>query len=557
MPAKKSPLVRTRAVKTPIEASVSPARSYQVEAILRGLEILALFRADRPTLTLVEISRLVSGVPSTTLRIVNTLEDMGFLEPLPNKAAYRAGLSSLRIGHSFIVGSRLRSLAAPSLARLLDVSGESVILSVLDNQSVYVIDHLHTGEPLSLPLPIGARLPAYSTAAGKAMLAFGTKAAMKTAFNDDSADATVPRTTTSLEEVMAELAVVKREGYAIQGENISGTRSISAPVLGADGQAIAAVSIIVGAGHYQLADLRGVLSPFVVGAAAEVGARWRADQSSEIGERATADEDDLDEAEAPVEAEQRSRYHVEALSRGLLTLLAFSPTSPRLVLTEIAQRTSLLIPASFRVMSTLSSLGYVRREQTTGTYELTVKVLELGYESLAWLNFAEFLLPSLLRFENETQVLVYLSVLAGDVAVDILSLGRPGVMNTLGRSYPLYCTPGGKVLLAFMPEPQAQKIINTVELIKRAPRTLVDRDTLSKDLELIRARGYSVSEEEYLPGSRGVGVPIFNAAGECVASVGCVVRGSDGSKREALEQLVVQARALSEDLTNRVALRFG
>jgi IclR family transcriptional regulator, pca regulon regulatory protein len=552
MPAKKSTSVRTRAVKSTEKASISPVRSYQVEAILRGLEILALFRADRPTLTLVEISRLISGVPSTTLRIVNTLEDMGFLESLPNKASYRAGLSSLRLGHSFIVGSRLRSLASPSLTRLLDASGESVTLSVLDNQSIYVIDHLHTGEPLSLPLPIGARLPAHNTAAGKAMLAFGTKAAIKAAHNDGALDAA-----SSLEEVMAELAAVKRDGYAIQGENISGTRSISAPVIGLDGQAIAAVSILVGAGHYQLADLRRVLSPLVVGTAAEVGARWRADQSADIGDRPTAEEDNLEEAEAPAEAEQRSRYHVEALSRGLLTLLAFSPTSPRLTLTEIAQRTSLLIPASFRVMSTLSSLGYVRRDQATGTYELTVKVLELGYESLAWLNFSEFLLPSLLRFESETQVLVYLSVLARDVAVDIVSLGRPGVMNTLGRTYPLYCTPGGKVLLAFMEEAHAQKIIDSVELVKRAPRTLVDRDTLLMDLELIRTRGYSVSEEEYLPGSRGVGVPIFNGAGECVASVGCVVRGSDGAKREALEQLVRHARALSEDLSNRLALRFG
>jgi DNA-binding IclR family transcriptional regulator len=162
-----------------------------------------------------------------------------------------------------------------------------------------------------------------------------------------------------------------------------------------------------------------------------------------------------------------------------------------------------------------------------------------------------------MRFEAETQVSVYLSVLAGDVAVDVLSLGRPGLMNTLGRSYPLYCTPGGKVLLAFMPQAQIHAIIGTVELIKWAPKTLVDRDILMADLELIRNRGYSVSDEEYLPGSCGVGVPIFNTAGECVASVGCVVRGSDRPKGEALEQLIVQSRALSEDLSNRLALRFS
>ena len=525
-----------------------------MEAIQRGLDVLALFRADRPTLTLAEITRLVSGVPSTTLRIVNTLEDMGFLESMPDRAAYRAGPSSLRIGHSCIVGSRLRAIASPSLARLRDACGEGVSLGVVSDESVYLIDQLQAVQPMSLTLPVGARLPVRDTAAGKAILAFSPAAAIDLALGSVAGNASDTRATRS--KFVAELATVRRTGYAIQDQVFAGTRSIAAAVLGEDGAAIAAIMVAVGAGRYELSDLARVLSPLVVGAAAEVGARWRAERAAVVRDRREEPEYDASsEPDAAKETEQRSRYHVEALSRGLQTLLAFTPGAPRLPLTEIAQRTAFLMPTSFRIVSTLTSLGYIRRDDATGKHELTPKVLELGYDGLAWLSVSEFVLPRLMRFEAETQVSVYLSVLAGDAAVDIVSLGRPGVMTTIGRSYPLYCTPGGKVLLAFMPQAQARAIVETVELVKRAPKTLVDYEALSSELEAIRSRGYSVSDQEYLPGSVGVGVPLLNAAGECVATIACVVRGN-AADRTVLDRLVVQACEMSEDLNSRMAARF-
>lgn len=544
-------------VKSPT-ATGAAKRSYHVEAIQRGLDVLALFRADRPSLTLIEISRLVAAVPSTTLRIVNTLEDLGFLESVPGQGAYRAGPSALRVGHAMIAGSRLRASVHPSLERLRDASREAVSLGEMQGASVYFIDHLGTDDPMALSMPVGAMLPAYCTAAGKAMLAYSSTGAVGAALQASHLKRLAPRTRTSREDIVRELEAIRQEGFAIQDEEVAvGMRSIAAPVLDGSKRAIAAITVAVGSGRYEMAELKRIIAPLVVGAAAEAGARWRADDVVAGAAPALPVPDgDGATSDGPADAE-RSRYHVEALARGLLTLLAFTPAAPRLSLTEIAQRTDCLISTTFRVVATLTALGYVRADEASGRYELSPHALSLGYDGLAWLNLAELALPRLLRFQAETGHSVYLSVLGGDVAVDILSLGRPGVMSTIGRSYPLYCTPGGKILLAYMPDAKRDEVLHSLELAQRAPRTLVDRDALRAELAVVRERGFSMVREEFLPGSCGVGVPVLDSAGRCVASLAVVYRGSGVATDAVLDEMRVRTREAGDDLSARLAWRFS
>jgi IclR family pca regulon transcriptional regulator len=528
-------------------------RSYHVEAIERGLDVLALFRADRPTMSLVEISRLVDAVPSTTLRIVNTLEDLGFLEAVPGQGTYRAGVASLRLGHAMIAGSPIRALARPSLVRLRDAAHEAVSLGVLQDESVYFVDYCGTDDPLALPMPVGARVPAHCSAAGKAMLAFSHPRAVSSALDPANLKRIGPRTRTSRGEIVTELSKIRLDGYAIADEEVAGgMRSIAAPVLDLERRPVAAIAVAVGSGRYEVDELRRVIAPLLIGAAAEVSARWRAER-----DKARLTDEASEDARAPPAPAGRSRYHVEALSRGLSTLLAFSPAHARLTLTDIAQRTDSLMSTTFRVVATLSALGYVRTDESTGQYELAPKVLALGFEGLAWLNLAELSLPRLLRFHAETGRSLYLSVLGGDLAVDIVSLGRPGLMSTLGRSYPLYCTPGGKILLAFMPDERREEVLRTLDLVRRTPRTLVDRDQLRAELATIREKGYSVVRDEFLPGSCGAGVPLRDSRGACVASLAAVVRGAESTGEAVIDTLIAQIRDAGDDLSARLSLRFS
>jgi IclR family pca regulon transcriptional regulator len=493
---------------------------------------------------------MLDAFPSTTLRIVNTLEDLGFLEAVADQGAYRAGPSALCLGYDMIASSRLRVLALPALRRLLDACRESITLGLFWEDSIFVIEHCRTRDPLAIPFQIGARLPIHVSASGKAVLAFADQNVCEAALR--KLDARQPKANIR-ETALAGLAQVRQDKYAIQDEELlAGVRSIAAPVFAEDGTPVAAVAIAVGAGRYGLAELRQALAPLVIGCAAEISARLRSDSAPALP-RAPQVSDD---AGPGIDAEQKSRYHVEALARGLQTLLAFTPATPSLALTEVARRTDGLVATTFRVISTLTNMGYLRLDKASGRYELTVKVLTLGYDSLVWLDIAELCRPRLLRVQRETGQSVFFSVLAGDDAVDIVSIRQPGISTTVGRKYPLYCTPGGKVLLAFASDERRSEILSRIALVPRGPKTLTDRAQLDIEISRIRRNGFSVVEEEFVPGVFGAGVPIFDQNQNCVAALATSVSSASVSLSELNERILPMVREAGRDLSERLAWRF-
>lgn len=544
---------KLKSAATPKRASSPPpaaARSrYHVEAIQRGLDVLVLFDAERSQLSLAEISRLTDSASSTTLRIVNTLEDMGFLEGLPTQGLYRPGASCLRLGHAMIAGSRLHGMVRPLLGRIGRQTGEAAGLTVFDDGTMHVIDYIAPSNPLAIPLRVGSRLSAVHTAEGRSVLAFSAPETV-----DSVLAGAVSAAPGGVETTMAALSEIRAAGYAVQdGSPIAGIRSIAAPILDENGQGIAAVSVAVAVGRYDRGEVEREIVPAVVGAAAEVSARWRADRAAAV----PAPDPDVPAASELDQPDQRSRYHVEALARGLQMLLAFTPATPRMALTEIAHRTDMLISTAFRVAATLVGLGYLKLDRLTNAYELAPKSLTLGYDSLAALDMKELFLPALARLHARSAASLFLSVPVGQETIDVLSFTQPGRGTTVGRSFPLYCTPGGKIFLAFTEPAQAEMVLDRIELVPRAPKTLTDRGRLEAELVAIRAEGYSLVEEEYLPGIGGIGVPIFAENQRYVAGLAMSVPASRLSSEDERLHLIATMREAGQDLSLRLAWLFN
>ena len=171
----------------------------------------------------------------------------------------------------------------------------------------------------------------------------------------------------------------------------------------------------------------------------------------------------------------RSRYHIEALSRGLQVLSAFSEERPSLAVKMIAEITGLLPSTVFRIVMTLVDLGYMRQEKDGTNYRLSIDPVMLGFSAVVGLPPEELAMPALQRLQYETGESAFLSILVGDSAVDVVSLRRPGLLSTLGQRFPLYCTPGGKVWLAYMPPEQYRAILDHIKLMPRGPHTLTSR----------------------------------------------------------------------------------
>jgi len=148
----------------------------------------------------------------------------------------------------------LRRQAQPFLEELAEQTHETVNLAILDGKHVLYIDKIESPETIKVDLNIGKRLPSYCTGLGKAMLAQMSEKKVKQLFKEETLTAYTPNTITSIEDLLAELSKIKRQGYSIDNEEyVKGLVCIAAPVKDYRGETVAAMSIAIPEYRYKTA----------------------------------------------------------------------------------------------------------------------------------------------------------------------------------------------------------------------------------------------------------------------------------------------------------------
>jgi len=220
------------------------------QSLERGLAILSTFRSGRPLLGVSDLAREVGLSRSTTHRYVATLAALGYLhQDLPTKK-YRLGPRVLDLGFSAINSMELREVAAPYLRALSDETGYTVNMAILDGLDIVYVERCRSARSgqreIDLNLHVGSRLPAYCTSLGKVLLACLGEEERAEALERIDFARRGPNTIVSRTALAAELRRVRRDGFAINNEELAyGLRSIAAPILSHDGDAVAAVNLAV------------------------------------------------------------------------------------------------------------------------------------------------------------------------------------------------------------------------------------------------------------------------------------------------------------------------
>jgi IclR family pca regulon transcriptional regulator len=249
----------------------------------------------------------------------------------------------------------------------------------------------------------------------------------------------------------------------------------------------------------------------------------------------------------------------QSIERGLAILSAFTPDRPALGISELARKLGLTRSTTHRYVATLATLGYLYQDDATRKYRLGPRVLDLGFSVLGSMELREIAAPHLRRLTDTTG---HTSNLAIRDDTDVILIdrvrGRPGRYHHLefslhtGSRLPSYCSATGKALLAFLPRPDLDRLLDRIDLVQRGPRTLTDKGALLAELERVRRTGVSVNDEELESGLRSIAAPVRTRSGEVVAAVNVSVPWSPVSVNELATQLGPALQATARQIAARV-----
>lgn len=222
--------------------------SKTIHSVAKAIHLLDLLTAGGQPASLTELYQKTGWPKSTIHGLLSTMREAGLIEQNAN-GRYWLGIRLFEYGCAVSNAWDISAIARPYMQELSDALGESVFLSVLDRAAVVTLAEVESRASLRVVSEVGARLPIHCTSQGKLFLAFGTQAEARRILTRGVLEAHTPRTLTSYEAFLPELAKIRTQGYAVEQEEYKpGLRSISAPVRNAAGEVAYALGCI-GLGH--------------------------------------------------------------------------------------------------------------------------------------------------------------------------------------------------------------------------------------------------------------------------------------------------------------------
>jgi DNA-binding IclR family transcriptional regulator len=249
MPAKRSK-TRTIAAKASQQSKqpAQPNRSSRVSVsttVAKAIGILDILASKADVgISLAELSSLIDMPKSSTHRYLATLQELRLAERIDGDR-FCLGTKLIELAGSFLVHSDLRNESQAILNELAEKTGETIHLAVPSGTEVVYIAKVESKHALGMFSHIGARLPMYCTALGKAILAFGSNDHLLAVITESLKPRT-PNSIISAQALEAELSLTRSRGYAIDDEeNEIGIRCVGAPIFDFTATPIAAISISV------------------------------------------------------------------------------------------------------------------------------------------------------------------------------------------------------------------------------------------------------------------------------------------------------------------------
>ena len=220
---------------------VDAALDCGVPAVNRAIAVLSTVAASTRPVTLSEVAVTLGIAKSTAHGLCHTLARNGYLRR--EQAGFVIGAGVMTLAHAFVRGTSIAAEFGRMWADMPTAPADTIVVALLSGSSVMYAAAREGARPLGLDFREGMQLPAHATASGKAILAWRSPVEVR-----DLLERTQPskRAFVPVEEILDDLAVVRRRGWSIEEEGVrQGVVSFGAPVFDREGHVVAGLALCV------------------------------------------------------------------------------------------------------------------------------------------------------------------------------------------------------------------------------------------------------------------------------------------------------------------------
>jgi len=195
--------------------------------------------------TVADLVKELAIPKSTAYELVRTLTEAGCVEASGKAAGLYLGRKLFELGMAYRARTDLLKDGGATVEQLRDQTGETIQLSVLENDLMLVLAKEEGSRPIRIISRVGSRVPVNWAAAGRLLVSDLSDEALRDLLARTVRQSPSGRAVLEVEKLVAQIRRFRRQGYAVEvNEANEHAGCVAAPVIDATGRCIAAISIV-------------------------------------------------------------------------------------------------------------------------------------------------------------------------------------------------------------------------------------------------------------------------------------------------------------------------
>ena len=224
-----------------------------------------------------------------------------------------------------------------------------------------------------------------------------------------------------------------------------------------------------------------------------------------------------------VRGPERERGGVQSIARAFSIAEEIARNREGIGLAELSKRVGLHNSTTFHLVKTMVQLGYVSQIADSRKYRIGRRMFTLAAGALDEIELVSVATPVLEKLTAETGEYSHFAIRSGEQIVVVAKTAGTGIFQLVDRTgavRPAHATALGKVLLAALAPARLQRYIDDCELRPFTSKTIVERESLLREIEEVRRKGIAFDDGEFDAEARCVAVAVRDFTGQVAGAIG-------------------------------------